>query len=100
MDITPFSEQLTYLNNGKVDEELTAELAKVVQSVLENGKPAHLTLTIAVQRLNQSHESAIRLTPEIKTKFPKQPKPETIMFATDDGELLRDDPVQLAMKLA
>lgn len=99
MDITPFSQQLNFLNRGSIDVELTEELAKVVQAVRETGRSGSITLTISVQMLNKRNEDTMRLIPDIKSKLPKLERGETIMFSTADGDLLREDPVQMAMQL-
>jgi len=99
MDNTPFAQQIAYLNRGMLDEELTEAMAEVVKSVRETKKQGTLTLTLKVSLLNTSSEDAVKITPNIKASIPELPRPETIMWSTADGDLLRNDPVQQQLDL-
>lgn len=99
MHTTPFSQQLTFLNRGITDDELTEELASLVKAVRDTGKAGTLTVNIKVQMLNRRDEDAVKLTITHSNKLPQLDSPETVMFSTADGDLLRDDPRQRVFDL-
>jgi hypothetical protein len=96
---TLFSQQLAFMGKGSIDSEITEALAEVVKAVRETDKQGTVTLTIKVAKLNKRDENAVRIIPTINNKVPKQESAESIMFSTADGDLLRDDPEQIALDL-
>ncbi|QGH62718.1 hypothetical protein [Serratia proteamaculans] len=91
---TPFSQQLTYLNKGSLNDELTEQLAQVVKAVRETGKAGSITLTLKVGMLNKANEDVVKISPVVAYKIPEGERAETIMWSTADGDLLRNDPQQ------
>jgi len=98
-NVTPFSQQLAYINRGTLDEELTEALAEVIKAVRETGKKGAVTLTLNCQMLNTRDENTMKVTPKVSRTVPELDRADTIMFATADGDLLRDDPAQTVMDL-
>ncbi|MFZ1875037.1 MAG: hypothetical protein WAU54_20015, partial [Chania sp.] len=95
----PFSQQLAFINKGTFDVEATEGLIEVVKAARETGKAASITITLKCQKLNGRDENTIKITPSIKLSIPELGMAETIMFSTNDGGLMRDDPSQVQMDL-
>ncbi|WP_315709999.1 hypothetical protein [Brenneria uluponensis] len=96
---TPFSQQISYINKGTLDDELTETLAMIIKAVRETRKKGSVTLTINCEMLNSRTEDTLKITPDIKFNKPKLELADTIMFSTSDGDLLRDDPDQIQIDL-
>ncbi|MFS9418143.1 hypothetical protein [Citrobacter sp. C411] len=96
---TPFSQQLAYINKGTLDAELTEALAEVIKAVRETGKKGAVTLTLNCAMLNTRDENTMKVTPKVSRTIPELDRADTIMFATADGDLLRDDPAQTQLDL-
>ncbi|MGO3449543.1 hypothetical protein [Escherichia coli] len=96
---TPFSQQLAYINKGTLDAELSEALAEVIKAVRETGKKGALTLTLNCSMLNTRDENTMKVTPKVTRSIPELDRADTIMFATADGDLLRDDPAQTQLDL-
>lgn len=89
----PFSEQLTQIRNGDLDEELSEALAECVKAVDQQGGTAALTLKISVKRSGQN-SGYVKVSASYSTKLPKQEPIESILYAAPDGALLDDNPKQ------
>lgn len=98
-EVTPFSEQVSYMAKGSVNDEATEKLADLVKAVRTTGKKGSLTLKIEVSMLDKASEDAMRLVGSVTAKLPELENPSTVMFSTHDGDLLRDDPEQMALNL-
>lgn len=89
-----FTETLSDIRNGDVIAELTEALREVVTRVRETGRPGALTLTLKVKNASKGAGAALVIEDDIKTKLPSAEKGTTFLFATDDGQLQRNDPRQ------
>lgn len=89
-----FTETLSDIRNGDVIAELTEALVEVVTRVRETGRPGALTLTLKVKNASKGVGSALVIEDDIKTKLPTAEKGTTFLFATEDGQLQRNDPRQ------
>lgn len=49
--------------------------------------------------LNNRDENTMKVTPKVTRTIPELDRADTIMFATADGDLLRDDPSQTQLDL-
>ncbi|RYH30898.1 hypothetical protein EV018_24855, partial [Citrobacter freundii] len=49
--------------------------------------------------LNTRDENTMKVTPKVSRTIPELDRADTIMFATADGDLLRDDPAQTQLDL-
>ena len=92
----PFSEQLTQIRNGDLDDELTEALADCVKAVDQQGGSATLTIKITVKR-SGTNSGYVKVSGSYSTKLPKQDPIESILFATQDGALWEDNPKQARM---
>ena len=90
-----FSEFLESLDYGGIAEEATNELNEVVHACTETGKVGEITLVIKIKPTGKSGQ--VELTSDVKTKKPKPVRGTTIMFATPDNNLQREDPRQRSL---
>jgi hypothetical protein len=94
----PFMDTLRELGRGDCHDELTEEMAKLVQTVRERGKAGELTLKVKLKPAGKGESDMLVLEHAISTKLPPRERPQTIMFATEDGELTRRDPRQMDLE--
>lgn len=92
--VRPFSDLVRELRRGLTHDELSEQLADLVDAVEETRKKGKLVLTIAVEPLPKS--DALVVKDSIKTTLPTPERDITVMFA-DDGRLTRDNPRQPAI---
>jgi hypothetical protein len=78
---------------GRTHDELSEKLRELILAVQDIGKPGTLTLKIGAKRIN---DGQVELAAQVTAKLPDIPQ-ASIWFATDDGELTRDDPTQMAL---
>jgi hypothetical protein len=93
--ITPFVQIAAVMTRNPL-EDISIELAKLVKAVSESeaNKPSGtVTLTLHVARSIQTM-GAVVITPDIKTKLPKEPKYGTLLFTDVDGVLSTRNPGQ------
>ncbi|WNM68799.1 hypothetical protein SEA_SOOS_69 [Gordonia phage Soos] len=80
---------------GRAHDELTNQLANLVQAVKETGKKGTLTLQIVVEP-DKKVENVVRVEDKITTSIPKESR-ASMWYTDDEGKLHRDDPAQTAM---
>lgn len=83
------------LDHGQVDQhlsEMLTELATAVQATGDSG-----TLTVKVTVAAEGNKAVV--TVAASHKVPRDPMHSTLFFFGRDGELVRDDPKQLALNL-
>lgn len=88
----PFSELLDSIDFGSLSDEATHELNELVHACTETGKGGELTLVLKLKPLAKGGQ--VEIVPDIKVKKPKMPRGVTIMFATPENNLQREDPRQ------
>lgn len=89
-----FTETLSELRNGELQQELTDALKEVVGRVLFTGKPGKLMLTIKVRKASKGAGTSLVLVDDIKTTLPTPERGESVLFANEDLTLQRSDPRQ------
>ncbi len=92
----PFNDTLVSLRYGTLHDELTEALNKLTDDVTRTGKVGALTLSIKLKPTNNSGQ--IEVIDDLKVTTPKETKGTTIMFATPENNLTRDDPRQLSIE--
>lgn len=92
-DGQPFVGFITDHRAGRTASDLTEALHSVTNAVRATGKPGSVTLTIAIQPLKDA-EDVLKVTDTVKTKIPESPRPASVYFPDDEGNLLRDNPRQ------
>lgn len=81
---------------GRSHDELSAALRALVLAVSETGKPGSLTYSVKIKP-QAKVEGAVLIADSIKSSLPEFDRPESIFFATDQGDLTRTDPRQSAL---
>src|SRR5579871_6493070 len=89
-----FTETLADIRNGDVIAELTDQLREVVSKVNETGRPGSLVLTLKVKKAAKGAGNTLLIEDDIRVKLPVMEKGTTVLFATEDGQLQRNDPRQ------
>ncbi|AFN39079.1 hypothetical protein G167_gp75 [Burkholderia phage BcepMigl] len=87
----PFNDTLVQLRYGELHDELTDAINEVVHKVASTQKGGKITLTLAFK---SGKGGQIEIADELKVVLPKEEKGSTIMFATPEGNLQREDPRQ------
>ena len=88
-----FSEFVTDLAEGRVNQRLTETLAEVCEAVQETGLIGEVTVKFIIKK--ESNRALVAV--EIKEKIPKLPEHATLFYFGNVG-LLREDPKQLKFK--
>lgn len=92
----PFTDTLVALRYGTLHDDLTDALSKLTDDVTRTNKVGTLTLTIKLKPTNNSGQ--IEIIDDIKVTTPKDTKGTTIMFATPENNLVREDPRQSSLE--
>ena len=87
----PFNDTLVQLRFGELHMELTDAVNEIVNKVAATQKSGKLTLNLAFKA---GKGGQIEIVDELKVTLPKEEKGSTIMFATPEGNLQREDPRQ------
>lgn len=88
-----FNQTLESLRYGTLHDDLTEAINKLTAAVTSTGKTGSLTLSIKLKPTNNSGQ--IEVIDDIKLALPKENKGTSIMFATPENNLQREDPRQL-----
>ena len=91
----PFTDTLVALRWGTLHDELTDELNKLVQVCGDTGKTGELTLKL---KLKPGSGGQIEVVDDLTVKSPKPTKTTSIMFATVENNLTREDPRQQSLE--
>jgi len=95
MAARPFSLVLAAIRYGGLHDELTDQLAALVKACNDTGRKGSLTLTLS---LKPGKAGQIELADDIKVKIPAHEKGQTLLFATPEGNLQREDPRQMSLE--
>jgi hypothetical protein len=90
---TDFAVTLLALNKGKTHNDLTEQLRELIKAVTITKKKGKLSLTLEVKP-QVGVAGAVLVTAGVTSAKPKFDQPASIFFATDDGDLVRNDPTQ------
>ncbi len=91
-----FNNVLTQHRIGGCLDELGQALRNVTDAALLTGNPGVITLKLLIKPTNSG---AIELYDDVKVTMPKAEKVGSLFFSTADGQLVRNNPNQLEMKL-
>ena len=94
MEHRTFTSTVEALRFGALGDELTDKLRDLVASCATTGRAGAITLTLA---LKPGKGGQIEVFDEIKVKLPKEEKGSSLMFATPENNLQREDPRQLSI---
>ena len=94
-----FQETILQINNGATVAELTEALEQVVAAVRTTGKSGSITLALKVAPASKGSTDVLLVESAIKTRLPEPDRGMTIFYATDDNQLVRNDPKQQMLPL-
>lgn len=94
MEHRTYTSTIEALRFGTLGDELTDKLRDLVATCATTGRAGAITLTLA---LKPGKGGQIEVFDEIKLKLPKEEKGSSLMFATPDNNLQREDPRQLTL---
>jgi len=94
--VRPALEVLAQLKEGRLLDELSLELNRVVKGVRDcsQSKPGKVTLTLTIEPLKKHTHNAVSIRPQVVGKAPEDPPESTMMFFDDDGNLHVRNPRQ------
>lgn len=81
---------------GKTHTELSEALRDLVVAVEDTRKAGKLTYTLTIKPQERT-PGAVMVADQIKCTLPEHERSESIFFATESGELIRNDPRQTAL---
>jgi hypothetical protein len=94
-----FARLLIDHREGQTQDELSEALAQLVTAVRQTGKSGTLNLTIKVSAASKGAGWAVSITDKVKVTLPQLDRESSIMFASEDGALHRDNPLQKKLDL-
>ena len=93
----PITDTMHHIGNGFFISTASDKFQELVKKVNESGKAGRIDLTINVKKLLKS--GAMQITGKVKATMPAEEPMETVLFATEDGALTPDNPVQQKLDL-
>lgn len=94
----PFAEFIAELERGELNHDATKEMNALVRRVRSTGRKGTLTLTIEIKPCDVGARQ-VEITNKLSSKLPMPARKKNLAFTTDAGELTREDPNQLTMKV-
>lgn len=90
------TDTLRRLSGGQLVDEANEKLAALVQGVEATGKPGSITLKISLKKVGGG---AMAANGKITASIPADVAPITLLFPTQEGALLTEDPKQKKLDL-
>lgn len=87
----PFNDTLVQLRFGELHDELTDAMNDMVRKVDASQKAGKITLTLSFKA---GKGGQLEIADDLKVTLPKIEKATSILFATPEGNLQRQDPRQ------
>ncbi|MFB4306926.1 hypothetical protein [Actinomadura sp. GTD37] len=94
--VRPFAAILQDINGGEFATQIAGDMQDLVTAVRDLGRKGTLTLKFEVAPRKGS-STALNVTARRDLKMPAEEPIESVFFADSGGNLLRDDPRQLAL---
>jgi len=94
MSAKPFNQVITAFRFGTLNDDLTKAMQELTNKCSDTGRVGDLTLKLTFK---PGKGGQIEIIDDIKLKLPKEERGTTLMFATPEGNLQRDDPRQLKL---
>ena len=88
-----FSSTLNAVGHGDLAGQASASLEELVKSVRETAKSGELTITLKIKPRGRD-SGQVEVTGTVKVNAPIADVAPSMFFATENGELLRDNPAQ------
>ena len=91
-----FVQTLKALRSGQTSDELDEALAECMSATELTGKSSSMTVKVVVK---PKGFGAFVITDDVKTTLPKFDRESTVLFTTEQGHLVREDPRQQKLDL-
>ena len=95
--IRPFAEMLTVFDSGAAHAEASRGLHDLVAAVQALGKKGGLTIAVDVVPMKGTSDQVV-VTAQVNVKLPKGDPASRMFFVDNAGNLVRNDPRQLAFE--
>lgn len=93
----PITDTLHHIGDGHFISLASDQMTELVKKVNETGKTGKLVLTISVKK--STRDGAMHITGSNKLQLPAELPMETMLFATEEGDLTIDNPKQRGLDL-
>ena len=90
-----FIDAIRVLRYGALSDELTKELQRVVLACADTGRKGTLTLKLSIK---PGKAGQLEIGDSVSVKLPEPERAVSLLFATPDGNLQREDPRQLSLE--
>jgi hypothetical protein len=90
-----FAVALARVDKGKALGKLSDNLIAIVQACRATGKKGRLTLKLHVKPVAKTEGRRVMIEAEIETKAPDADIQPALLFTTESGQLVREDPDQV-----
>ena len=90
-----FIDAIRVLRYGALSDELTKELQRVVLACADTGRKGTLTLRLSIK---PGKAGQLEIADAVSVKLPEPDRAVSLLFATPDGNLQREDPRQLSLE--
>lgn len=100
IEVSPdgFLNMLRHQNGGALVDELNRAQAEGVDAIMAHGGKAEVTLKLTFQRI-KNMDTAVNISHDVMTKFPKEDRPTKAMFVTKGSGLSDQYQEQQSMDL-
>jgi hypothetical protein len=92
-----FPQLLSELDHGFAQDECSRQLTDLVRAVQEVSKPGELVVKLKITPAGAG--KLMTITYDVTSKKPKEDKDATLLFATENGQLQRENPEQKTFNL-
>jgi len=91
----PFTDFFKQLDFGNLEQEATDALQDIVHAATQTGKAGELTIKVKLKPIGTTGQ--VELEADVKAKVPQPTRGKTLMFATPDNNLQRENPRQTTL---
>lgn len=92
----PFTDFLKQVDFGNLEQEATDALQDIVHASTQTGKAGELIIKIKLKPIGTTGQ--VELEADVKAKVPQPTRGKTLMFATPDNNLQRENPKQTTLE--
>lgn len=85
---------ITQHDRGKLNRDISRDLADVTAAAVEQGKAGKVVITISVK---PEGDGQVAVTADSKATIPTAKSGSRMWFTDDEGNLLRDDPSRITI---
>lgn len=93
----PITDTLGRIGGGHFLDTVSERMAELVAAVNTTGKKGKITLSITIKKATRG--GAMHISGEAKITPPAEEPMEAMLFATEEGNLVPDDPAQRRLDL-